>query len=33
MDNFATVKDEELYEQLLEEFKDWLDQAKIAGIL
>ena len=33
IDNFATVKDEELYEQLLEEFKDWLDQAKIAGIL
>ena len=33
IDNFATVKDEELYEHLLEEFKDWLDQAKIAGIL
>lgn len=33
IDNFATVKDEELYEQLLEEFKDWLDQAKKAGIL
>ncbi|HHT0095027.1 TPA: VWA domain-containing protein, partial [Raoultella planticola] len=33
IDNFATVKDEVLYEQLLEEFKDWLEQAKIAGIL
>jgi stress response protein SCP2 len=33
IDNFAAVKDEELYEQLLEEFKDWLEQVKIAGIL
>lgn len=33
IDNFATVKDEVLYEQLLEEFKDWLEQGKIAGIL
>ncbi|MDS7909803.1 VWA domain-containing protein, partial [Klebsiella pasteurii] len=32
IDNFATVKDEVLYEQLLEEFKDWLEQAKVAGI-
>lgn len=33
IDNFATVKDEVLYEQLLEEFKDWLEQAKNKGIL
>ncbi|VGD82121.1 bacterial stress domain protein [Klebsiella pneumoniae] len=32
IDNFATVKDEVLYEQLLGEFKDWLEQAKVAGI-
>ncbi|EMD1678619.1 MULTISPECIES: VWA domain-containing protein [Klebsiella] len=32
IDNFATVKDEVLYEQILEEFKDWLEQAKVAGI-
>lgn len=32
IDNFATVKDEVLYEKLLEEFKDLLEQAKVVGI-
>ncbi|HBT5681717.1 VWA domain-containing protein [Klebsiella pneumoniae] len=33
IDNFAHIKDEELYEKLLEEFKDWLGLAKKEGII
>ncbi|WP_434671015.1 VWA domain-containing protein (plasmid) [Klebsiella sp. B345] len=33
IDNFANIRDEELYEKLLEEFRDWLELAKKEGIL
>lgn len=33
IDNFATVSDEQLYENLLKEFKPWLDNAKKLNIL
>lgn len=33
IDNFASIRDEELYEKLLEEFRDWLDLVKKEGIL
>lgn len=33
IDNFADIRDEELYEKLLEEFRDWLELAKKEGIL
>jgi len=33
IDNFAHIKDEELYEKILEEFKDWLGLAKKEGII
>ena len=33
MDNFATVSDEDLYDNLLEEFRTWIDEAKLKNIL
>lgn len=33
MDNFATVSDEDLYDNLLEEFRTWIDEAKSKNIL
>lgn len=33
IDNFATVSDEQLCENLLKEFKPWLDNAKKLNIL
>ncbi|VAE21663.1 Tellurium resistance protein TerF [Enterobacter hormaechei] len=33
MDNFATVSDEDLYDNLLEEFRTWFDEAKSKNIL
>ncbi len=33
MDNFATVSDEALYDNLLEEFRTWIDEAKLKNIL
>lgn len=33
MDNFATVSDEALYDNLLEEFRTWIDEAKSKNIL
>lgn len=33
MDNFATVSDEDLYDNLLEEFRTWIEEAKLKNIL
>lgn len=33
MDNFATVSDEDLYDNLLEEFRTWIDEAKLKNML
>ena len=33
MDNFGSISDEKLYDNLLEEFRTWIDEAKILNIL
>lgn len=33
MDNFASVSDEDLYDNLLEEFRTWIDEANLKSIL
>ncbi|EAA0976723.1 VWA domain-containing protein, partial [Escherichia coli] len=33
MDDFGSISDEKLYDNLLEEFRPWIDETKRLGIL
>jgi len=33
MDDFGSISDEKLYDNLLEEFQPWIEEAKKKGIL